>query len=485
MNLRRSIILSALGQYGRQVIMFGASVVVARLLTPAEMGVFAVSMGVIGLLGALRTMGIPAYFVSLPTISTEDLRLYAGLSWLLGLGFAALLVAISWWASAFYANPQVGTSLRILAVAQGLSPIGVVPGLLLMREMRFGAMLWVGLAAGAIQAVTVISLAATGSGPLSLAWAQVASNLTSSFGTMLCVPALVGLRPSLRGWRRPIGFGGWLTATSISSNVGMQAAELITGRVLGLASTALYSRALGLANLIQTLFYATATQPALPAFVQAEREETGGMGRVYLRFVAVITGLSWPAYAALAIWAEPITVLLYGDQWRPAAALVPMICLASILIFAAMPYHEVLVARQRVRLFFLCETGLLLNWLALLLVATRLGLQAVAWAYVANSLIALIVYIAAMRRAIGLRLRDLAAVWWRSGVPALVVAAVAALVRLSPIATAWPLPLVLVLTGCLGGLAWFAAIWLVRHEFRDHAVELLRWGWAKLQSARL
>ena len=143
-----------------------------------------------------------------------------------------------------------------------------------------------------------------------------------------------------------------------------------------------------------------------------------------------------------------------------------------------------LVARQRVRLFFLCETGLLLNWLVLLLVATRLSLHAVAWAYVAGSLIGVVVYVIVLHHTIGLRLRDLAAVWWRSGVPALAVAAVAALVRLSPIATAWPLPVVLILTFCLGGLVWLGAIWLVRHEFRDHALELLRWGWARLQPAK-
>jgi hypothetical protein len=110
---------------------------------------------------------------------------------------------------------------------------------------------------------------------------------------------------------------------------------------------------------------------------------------------------------------------------------------------------------------------------------------AVAWAYLLGSPIALGVYLFALRRAIGLRLADIAPVWWRSGVPALVAAAVAALVRLSPIATAWPLPLALLLTGILGGLAWASAIWLVRHEFRDHAVELLRWGLRRLKTTRL
>lgn len=484
MTVRRSIILSALGQYGRQGIMFGASIVVARLLTPAEMGVFAVSMGVIGLMEALRTMGIPSYFTARLTLSRDDLRLYAGLNWVLGIGFAVLLLLMSWPAGAFYNNPQVAASLCILAVAHGLSPVGMVPGLLLMREMRFGTMLWIGLAAGTVQAVTVVSLAVSGAGPLSLAWAQVASNLTAAFGNALCLPAMAWLWPTLRGWRRPLGFGGWLTATTIATCVNIQAAELITGRALGLASTALYSRALGLAGLVRTLFYNTVAQPALPGFMHAERDDRGGMGPLYLRFVAVITGLCWPAYAALAIWAEPITVLLYGEQWRGSAGLLPAICLASALAFATTPHQQVLFVRQRVRLFFFCESGLLLSWLALLLLATRLGLPAVAWAYVASNLMTAIVYVIALRYAIGLRLHDIALVWWRSAVPTLAVAAVAALVRASPLATAWPLPLVLLLTGCLGGLAWFGAIWLVRHEFRGHATDLLLWGWARLQPAR-
>ena len=484
MSIRRSIILAALGQYGRTVIAFSATIIVARLLTPAEMGVFTVAMGTIGLLDAIRTMGIPIYFTAQSTLSSEDLRLYAGLSWLLSLGFAALLVAVSWWAGAFYNNPQVGTSLRILAVAHGLSPIGVVAGLLLMREMRFGALLWIGLAASTAHVVVVVSLAVSGVGPLSLAWAQVASNLTSSIGCALCIPAAAWQWPTLRGWRRPFGFGGWLTATAIAGGINAQAAELVIGRTLGLANTALYSRAFSLANIVQTLFFGAITQPALPALVQAERDKKGGMLPVYLRFVAVITGLSWPAYAALAIWAEPITVLLYGEQWRPSAALLPAICFANILIFGVIPYSFVLLTAQRARLYFLCELGMLLTWLVLLLVAAHLSLYAVTWAYMVSRGITVVVFVIALRNTIGLRLGDLAAVWWRSLVPTLAVAAVAALVRLSPIAIVWPLPVVLVLTGVLGGLAWFAAIWLVRHEFRHHALELLRWGWARLRPTR-
>jgi len=173
-------------------------------------------------------------------------------------------------------------------------------------------MLWVGLAATTVQAVTVLSLAVSGAGPLSLAWAQLASNLTSAIGNALCVPAVVGLRPSLRGWRRPLGFGGWLTASSIAGSIGTQMAELITGRVLAWPAR----------RCIRVLSASRPGRHAVlrhhrPALCRFRRGGAGGDRRhaaVYLRFVAVITGLSWPAYAALAIWAEPITVLLYGGS---------------------------------------------------------------------------------------------------------------------------------------------------------------------------
>ena len=63
-----------------------------------------------------------------------------------------------------------------------------------------------------------------------------------------------------------------------------------------------------------------------------------------------------------------------------------------------MPYHQVLMARHRVRLLFVCETGLLVNWLTLLLITAPMGLQAVAWAYVLGSAMAVGVYVLALPR---------------------------------------------------------------------------------------
>jgi len=481
MGLRVSIILSALQQYGRQAIFFLASVVIARLLTPQEMGVFAVSMGVIGLLDMLRTMGVPAYFVTLHDLSKQDIRTYNGIVWSLGGVFTTLLFAISWPVATFYGNPLVGECLRILAVGHLITPFGSAGLLLLNRNMRFGALLWIGLAASATQASVAIGLASIGVGPLSLAWAQMASNSVMALGGVLCESSVAGLLPSFKGWSKPFHFGGWLTATTISGSVGMQAAELITGRILGLASSALYSRAMGMTNMIRSLSYAAVVQPALPAFAQAERTEQGGMARIYLQLVAVITGLGWPAYAALAVWSEPLTLALYGEQWRESAALVPAICLYGAMTFAVTPYHEAMIAQGRVRLFLRCETGVALGWPACLMVASAHGLQAVALATALGGSGSAVVYAIVLRRVLRYRLRDLATVWFKSGVLTVAVGTTALLVRYSPVTVSWSLPVALAFNIFIGGLAWAAAIWLVGHEFREHIAEIIQWGWSRLR----
>jgi O-antigen/teichoic acid export membrane protein len=209
-----------------------------------------------------------------------------------------------------------------------------------------------------------------------------------------------------------------------------------------------------------------------------------GMVRAYLRLLAVITGLGWPVYAVLAVWAEPVTVLLYGEQWRASAPVLPIVCLAISLTMAVAPCQQALTASKRVRLICVCETGLLVVWLALLLVLARFGVRMIAVAQTAAALLSIVIYTPALYSAIGLKLKDVVPVWYRSAVPAAAVGLVAILVRFTPPATALPLPLALALTGCLGLIVWIAAIWLVRHEFRIQSQELLEWGSRKFRLGR-
>lgn len=475
MGLRQSIILSVLQRYGTQIITFATGVAIARLLTPGQVGVFAIALSVVAFLDVLRTMGVGSYFITERALTTEQLRTAAGINWLFGVLISAVVLALSEPAARFYEDQQVGTVLRILALSNLVAPFGGVAQILLVREMRFRALLQVGLAASSIQGALAVALAVLDYGPVSLAWGVVASNAVSAVGFNFSVREARWLRPSLRGWLEPFRMGSWLTATGLASTAGMQAAQLLIGKTLSLGDLALYSRALNLCNNVSALFYAAAIQPALPAFARAEREQPGGLVRIYLRLVAVITGLGWPAYAVLAIWAEPLVVFLYGEQWRPAAAILPALCLGSALPLALTPNGQPLIAHRRVRLLFVCEAGLLINWLVLLLAFSRHGLQAIAIAFIVSHVVWLCAYLIALKAVLRFPMRGILQVWYKSAVVTISVATAVAIIRFSPIGDALPVPAALALSGFLGGLAWLSTVWLIRHEYRRHVVDLVHW----------
>ena len=92
----------------------------------------------------------------------------------------------------------------------------------------------------------------------------------------------------------------------------------------------------------------------LPGLAAAERQD-GNIAPLYLRIVEVITGLAWPAYAALALWATPLVTMLYGPNWSAAGAMIPPIALAHALSLSVAPHHDVLIVKRRPGLLFASE----------------------------------------------------------------------------------------------------------------------------------
>lgn len=89
-STRRSLKWSFAMQGGQFILQFGASVIIARLLTPAELGIFALAMAANALLYTVRDFGIGAYLIREEHLDTYKIRtafgLWLMLAWPVGLG---------------------------------------------------------------------------------------------------------------------------------------------------------------------------------------------------------------------------------------------------------------------------------------------------------------------------------------------------------------------------------------------------------------
>ncbi|MCH8168832.1 MAG: oligosaccharide flippase family protein [Proteobacteria bacterium] len=401
MTLRRSFYLS-FGRFGgSRLIQFVTSVVLARLLTPAEIGVFVVALAVIMTLGALRDFGIPRYLLKEREITEAKLATVFGVSLLFGWSLAAALYLGRHAAARFYGAPELAEILAVLAVTFLLLPIGQPALGMLRREQRHGQLAVNTLGAALGGGATSITFAVLGFGPISMAYGALVAAVLTSAHALHAEPAHLRLRPSLSEWRGVLGFGAVATAGAIVAQLGANAPALLVGRPMGFAETGLLQRASSVSSIILAIILNSSswvTGAAMGARYRADED----ISMLALRTTDYLAVIGWPALVVLALKAEAVIYLLYGAAWLPATPLVPPLCIAyGVTIFASQAvsiYDGTGAMGLQLRNYFL---GLVVA-VAFLVIGAQYSLVVLAWLRIPAMAAQALLHFSALRRYAGI-----------------------------------------------------------------------------------
>ena len=117
-----------------------SSMVIARLLTPTETGVYAIGFGFATLLEMLREFGITGYLVQEQHLSGDKIRAAFSVSLLIGVAAGGLLIAVSQPVASYYGQRSLADVLSVLSISFFLLPFSAPSMALLRRELRFTAL---------------------------------------------------------------------------------------------------------------------------------------------------------------------------------------------------------------------------------------------------------------------------------------------------------------------------------------------------------
>ncbi|MGM9479726.1 lipopolysaccharide biosynthesis protein [Roseateles sp. NT4] len=479
-SVRRALALSLIERYLMLVLALASNMALARLLTPEQIGIYSVSMAVLGLAQALRDFGIGSYLVQVRELDEEK----AGTAFSLTMGLGATLFVATLVAAPFvgdyYGDPRVVTTLRICSLNFLLLPLTTVALALLRRALQFKRLLYVMIAASLTGAVASVGLAVLGLGVSALAWGAVAGNAATVVGLWLVRPQYGFPRPRLGGWRPMLGFGGQVSVTSLVNSLAMDMNDLVVAKVLGFQPVAVLSRAQGLMNMFNRDLMGAIRNVALPAFASAHRDGVA-LPVPYARSVALVTVFGWPFHTLVALYSLEVLHLLYGSQWHQAAALVPLFSLAGAVAATNALTPNLLTAIGRIDLVTRVE--LLLQPMRMVLIAGAAiifkSIEACAIAFMASSVIAAPIFAAVRRHAVG----DDHGIMRKALMKSAVVAAAAALPPLCQITyVGWghtePLPVLAWLpVAGLGAIFAAVAVQWTHHPLADesHFQRARRW----------
>lgn len=353
-SVRRSLGFAFLERYlliGLQLLSF---VMLARLLTPQQIGLYAVSMALISIAQVIRDFGLANYLIQRKTLEREDIGSALGVALLLGGGLFTVVNAAAPWVGSFYRDDSLTGIVRVISLNFLILPFNTISIALLRRDMRFDALMRVNVAAAMVGTCTTLGLAWQGAGAASLAWGDIASSLTIAAGVSLGGAWGRLARPQLQRWREIVGFGGPVTAANVVTSVSMDINDLAVGKLLDFSQVAIASRAQGLMNLFARDIMGTVRAVAYPAFSQAHREGQALEER-HVQALAAVSAVAWPFYGFVGLFSLEVLRLMFGPQWDASAPLVPIYCAAGAVSVLNSLVPTVMLAAGHARLVALAD----------------------------------------------------------------------------------------------------------------------------------
>jgi len=465
---RRPLMFSFFDKYVVIAINLVMAVVVARLLTPEEVGVFMVGNALVMMTAAFRDFGVSVYLIQERDITLDGVRSAFTVTLILSLLIAGGLYTLAGPIAVFYGEQGLQLVLQIIAIGFLLAPFSAPITALLRREMAFDRIALISVVGAAVNLVAVVTLAALGFGYLSLAWASLLAAVAGVLLAILARPDFSIFRPTLAAWRKVCSFGGYSTATTLLNIFHEQLPQLLLGRILGFQAVGLYTRALLLCQLPERLIHAAVVPVALPALA-AEVRSGNSLKQHYLRALAYNTALQWPFLVCVALLADPVVKVLLGEQWTAVAPMLRIMALAWLSLFPAFMTYPVLVSVGRIKDTLTASLISLPPSVAVISGAAFVGLEAVAASLFLTAPFQVYVALSFIRRRIPFAWRELAEATYKSALVAL-CAAVAPAVAVALAGFEFEVSVsAMVIAGVGAAIGWAVGLSMTKHPLMAEA----------------
>jgi O-antigen/teichoic acid export membrane protein len=343
-----------------QLLAFVTTVLVARILAPADYGVMALASAFIGAANTLAEMGLGRAIIQFRDLTKRELDTCFWITMALAsIGYAVLSLGariIAHW----FSIPQLAEVLPILALVLPLTACSVVSDSLLRQRLALDRISQAEIVGGLTTLPVVLSCAFAGLG----VWALVIGAVLYPGLRSIIIFALAPWRPGFRiGGPRAkdvLHFSLTTLGANILWSLGEQADLVVIGKITGQATTGLYSMGKQLALLPGQKMSSIVNTLNSPIMAELQTN-IDAMRVAFYRTVRLTAAITLPVSTGMMLVADELVAILLGPQWAPMVPVLRLLCLYAAVRSIDALQAPVLYARYRERLMLWYCLGLLVT----------------------------------------------------------------------------------------------------------------------------
>lgn len=316
-------------QIVRVVVQFASVVILARLLTPRDFGIFAMITPIVGFSTMFQDFGLSQALVTAPTLSQAEAAGMFRINLMLSAAIAAILVIAAPGIALLYREPIVMWLTMAMAAQIVIAGATVSHTALLSRSMRFGRLAQIDIAKAILGIAIAIVIAFWWPGP----WALAAQTIGAALVGMVLAWTFTGWRPvgrvSLKTLRPMLRFGAGMTTFNLSNYLSRNADNVMIGLAYGAVPLGNYDRAYKLLLYPLQQINQPIASVMIPVLSRLA-DEPDRYREAYRRTLRQTLLFTLPGMAALICTAPVLVPTLLGARWAPVVTIFQWLGIAGL-----------------------------------------------------------------------------------------------------------------------------------------------------------
>ena len=313
-----------------QVISFGISVILARLLMPENYGVVALAGMFTVLLGIFIDCGFGTALVQKKDADDLDFSTIFWTQTVFATIIYTVVFSLAPWLSIIFHTPELTKVIRVLGLAMILGTLGGMQNVIVSKRMAFKTYFYRTLIGTSLSGIIGIILAFSGWGVWALVTQHLCGTILNTITVFYQVRWLPSLTFSIERFKSLFAISSkFMLSTLIGTGFYQLRGYLIGWKYLP-ADLAYYNRGEGVPHIFTRNIDASINSVLFPAISKIQ-DDKEAVKRAIRRAMKTSTFLLAPLLLGLACISDKIVIILYTEKWAPAIPFMQVFCVTECL----------------------------------------------------------------------------------------------------------------------------------------------------------
>lgn len=368
-----------LQKFTMQPIQLVYGMVLARLITPAEMGIVGLTTIFFAIASTLANAGFGSALVRKIDRTEADCSTMFWFNIMATFVVSSILFLLAPWFTRFYNQPELLWLTRVSALNMLLGSTASVHWTLYQCRRDFKTPAIVSTTVSLAGMPVCLGLAWLGWGVWALMWQGVFTSLLSLTIIWKISPWKPKFIFSKKSFMELFGFGSKMAASGVLHTIYTNARTFIIGKFYTPAQLGFYSKGANMAHLAPDMICGILGGVIYPVLCTVQ-DDNARLTAAYRKYMRITTlGVAWCTVVLIAM-AYPLVELMYGSTWLPCVPYMQIIAAGWAANHMSTINLNLLMVKGRSDLFLRLEIIKKTISIAMLVYAATISVEAICWA---------------------------------------------------------------------------------------------------------